>query len=384
MSKIYGTELGKHIKTRRLELDLSQNALAKLAGVSQGAISLYESGARQCSDKVRERITTVLGSEPPKTSRNRKKHTRRNRGPNLSRLTPPFSELGKFIRARRLKLGLSQTQLGKLVGVSQAEISRYEIGRSRLNEQTMKNLASALRCELNELCVLQEPTRAQKTMPKTELGKLIYTRREEFGLSLNDLAKRSGLSRNHVRRLEGKTCTHLRTKTAFVLAQTLKISNAELSRFVETREKPTDSKLGKVIREQRHELGLSTDDLAQRIGTTPQFINQVELGLCTLSQSEVVVERIAKALDLDFNKLNAMRPARKLRCKRVEGTLGAFLTFRRQELRMTQREVARRIGVSTSVLTNIETGLTCPNTAMLKKLGKVLDCEIPDNLLNQM
>ncbi|MEY0838736.1 helix-turn-helix domain-containing protein [Providencia alcalifaciens] len=37
-------------------------------------------------------------------------------------------EIGDFIRKTRLKNGLTGAQLGKLVGVSQQQISRYERG----------------------------------------------------------------------------------------------------------------------------------------------------------------------------------------------------------------------------------------------------------------
>ncbi|WP_272572700.1 helix-turn-helix domain-containing protein [Providencia sp. PROV258] len=42
-------------------------------------------------------------------------------------------EIGDFIRKTRLKNGLTGTQLGKLVGVSQQQISRYERGSNGLS-----------------------------------------------------------------------------------------------------------------------------------------------------------------------------------------------------------------------------------------------------------
>ncbi|WP_247605744.1 helix-turn-helix domain-containing protein, partial [Providencia rettgeri] len=42
-------------------------------------------------------------------------------------------EIGDFIRKTRLKNGLTGAQLGKLVGVSQQQISRYERGSNGLS-----------------------------------------------------------------------------------------------------------------------------------------------------------------------------------------------------------------------------------------------------------
>lgn len=38
------------------------------------------------------------------------------------------SEIGEFIRMIRIKKGLTGAELGKLIGVSQQQISRYERG----------------------------------------------------------------------------------------------------------------------------------------------------------------------------------------------------------------------------------------------------------------
>src|SRR3989344_4473939 len=91
-------------------------------------------------------------------------------------MTPSKTELGKFIRERRLELNMRQITLAKRAGLAQNLFSMYEIGtRKYLNEKQLIGLAKALHVEVEEL---------RKRMPvkpgselKTELGKLIRSRR---------------------------------------------------------------------------------------------------------------------------------------------------------------------------------------------------------------
>src|SRR3989338_822675 len=87
------------------------------------------------------------------------------------------SELGKFIRARRIKLGLSQIEAAKLGGIRQTEWSEKETGkRPRLSAKRVAVFSEVLRCEPSQLEALN-PEKKQ-TESKTELGKFIKARRE--------------------------------------------------------------------------------------------------------------------------------------------------------------------------------------------------------------
>jgi transcriptional regulator with XRE-family HTH domain len=58
------------------------------------------------------------------------------------------SEIGRIIREQRLKLGLSQQQLAKKVGVTWEMVSRYERGKSSALQKIFE-LAEALEVEVN-------------------------------------------------------------------------------------------------------------------------------------------------------------------------------------------------------------------------------------------
>jgi transcriptional regulator with XRE-family HTH domain len=65
---------------------------------------------------------------------------RSKRGP-----TPADTRFGQRIRARRLMLGMSQTELGTPLGVTFQQVQKYERGINRVSASTLEKLAETLR-----------------------------------------------------------------------------------------------------------------------------------------------------------------------------------------------------------------------------------------------
>lgn len=74
---------------------------------------------------------------------------------NLSNISPiggvdPIdAEVGKRIRYRRWFLGMTQVELGKLVGVQFQQIQKYEIAANRVSASRLWKLSKALDVEIN-------------------------------------------------------------------------------------------------------------------------------------------------------------------------------------------------------------------------------------------
>ena len=51
----------------------------------------------------------------------------------------------------RLRVGLTQVQLAEIVGVSQANVSAWELGQSDPSTDTVRKIAAALHCTTDEL-----------------------------------------------------------------------------------------------------------------------------------------------------------------------------------------------------------------------------------------
>lgn len=59
--------------------------------------------------------------------------------------------IGENIKKIRLEKGLSQKELGKILDVSQQMIGQYENPNSNLKPETIKKIAIALHCRIDEL-----------------------------------------------------------------------------------------------------------------------------------------------------------------------------------------------------------------------------------------
>jgi len=59
--------------------------------------------------------------------------------------------IGALIRARRLKKGIGQSQLGEALGVTGMAVQHYETGRSSLTVVKLVQIAEALGCKTKDL-----------------------------------------------------------------------------------------------------------------------------------------------------------------------------------------------------------------------------------------
>jgi len=101
--------LGDHIRKRRLDLGLSQGAVAAVLGAALSSVTGWE--INRCGPRLSlfPKITEFLGYSP------------------LSGQNHDES-FGGQLRARRRRLGISQKQLAGLLGVDQTTVSNWERG----------------------------------------------------------------------------------------------------------------------------------------------------------------------------------------------------------------------------------------------------------------
>jgi transcriptional regulator with XRE-family HTH domain len=121
----------------RRHLGLTQAEFAYLVGLDEGSVCRWESGSRQPSRWMETRVKAilaelerrVLGSTSAPSARLTfadRTRWRRRLPPDLTVGKP--KTFGEQIRERRLKLGLSQAELGAQFGVGRGTIRRWERG----------------------------------------------------------------------------------------------------------------------------------------------------------------------------------------------------------------------------------------------------------------
>lgn len=217
-------------------------------------------------------------------------------------MTPSETELGRFLRRCRLKLGLRQSQVAGLAGIKQNEYSNLETGKFKyLKSKQIEDLAKVLKCDQSEL----KAVAPLKDESKTELAKLIHSRREQLGLTLEDFAERMGVSLAYAKNyLEGR-CQTIGYSSLKSLAKVLKFKKAYLSKFLGYPGKQTKSVFGQLVRSGRKKRGISAVELSEELGVEREFISQIELGKYKPRWDNDIIKWLAEALDLDVSELQA-------------------------------------------------------------------------------
>lgn len=139
---------------------------------------------------------------------------------------------------------------------------------------------------------------------------------------------------------------------------------------------------------------MSVRALAKKLGVSPELVSKIELGERRFREDNKVIAKLCRVLQLETPGYEAppdpIPPVRGQNSRYRKGyrtplavALGEFAATRRQELRLSQMQVAKRADTSRTTVSDIERGAYLPGALMLKKLSRALECEIPAELIPQ-
>lgn len=218
-------------------------------------------------------------------------------------MTPAVTELGTYVRKRRLHLKLSQAELARRTGVTTPYISGIERGRTdRPSMQVLVLLASALQCDVAEL--KRRRSLRKSTVARTDLAQLISARRTQLHLDRDDLAAALGCSPSLVRSWENGNSKRIGYRWLSALERALVLDKADLMPFVGQARRTPSTVGARLIRERRIEMGLSMADLAILLGVTRQYISLMEQGKSKLKPGSRVVTKLVQVLRLDASAIH--------------------------------------------------------------------------------
>ncbi len=294
-------------------------------------------------------------------------------------LTRSRTKLGRFIRERRLALKLSQNDISvPECGLIQEVISLFEVGRrSLLSSEQLISLSVVLECDMEELRKLMKKNRVLK--PITKLSKIIFARRNELKLTLEQFAEKLDVSVSEARHLEVRAYKRLKHSKLQLIATALKLKPSVLSEFLAPEKKKARTELGKLLRSRRKELGLSLEMVADKTGITKQGINKIELGRCMMESIETM-KLLANALNFEISELEAVKLKRKFKKIVAPSRLGKFFSRKRSELNVSREGFGALAGMSACSILRIEMGRPV-KWKTVQKLAKALKCEIPPELI---
>ncbi|MGB9903684.1 MAG: helix-turn-helix domain-containing protein [Desulfotomaculales bacterium] len=198
-------------------------------------------------------------------------------------------------------------------------------------------------------------------------GRRLRELRRHRGFSLSEFARRTGFSASYLSAVE----RGLARPNAFFVsraADVLCVSPAYLESGSE------DVLDGDGVRQLRESRGLSIAELAEISGIPAETIRRVESGEFLPGEEEV--ERLSEALNYP------LEPPAKSSGELVYASLGRRIRRFRCRQGLSVSEIARRVGVSPGLISQIESGRTIPLLKTLESIARCLNVPLA-NLLTE-
>jgi|LGVF01.2.fsa_nt_gb transcriptional regulator with XRE-family HTH domain len=201
--------VGERIKKARKELGISQKILGELIGVSEVRIGQWERNYRKPKIDVLTKIAQALDVDVSV----------------LSDVSKKDDCVGEKIKKIRKEKGLTQKELGELLGVSDTMIGKWEGNNRKPKIDTLRKIANALQIDFTEL---MDNNQHEDLSEKTrDLTKKIRQLRVLKKLTQLELAEKAGVSLITIRRCE-KEKQNLTIDTLYKIANALEIDLSEL------------------------------------------------------------------------------------------------------------------------------------------------------------
>lgn len=197
------------------------------------------------------------------------------------------------------------------------------------------------------------------------VGEKIRQLREARGMSLEELADRLDVPPDCLQDIE----SGLRRLARDGLQEVSAIFGVPLSSLLEEEapagqgeeDRAVAVSVGRRLRELRESKGLTLAELGKRAGVSLAHISEIERGRSSASLK--TLEKLTSVLGVPVSQI--LRPS--------EGfSLGEKIRRLRRNLGMSQKELAKRIGLSHSMIGQIETGKVQPAVATLTRIAEAL------------
>ena len=184
--------------------------------------------------------------------------------------------LGEKIAEQRKKLGLSQEEMAKKIGVSRSALSLYEIDRREPDLETVKKIASLFGVTTDYLLGAEKGG-------NTMLGKRINELRRASGMTQEELGKKLGVIKQTISSWETDVAEPNHAAT-IAIAKLFGVTTDYLlgaeGDTMGTEEKINEitQRVGRNIRSIREQAGLSQDEFAEGFGVSAGAVGMWETG----------------------------------------------------------------------------------------------------------
>lgn len=189
------------------------------------------------------------------------------------------------------------------------------------------------------------------------IGEKLKKLREEKGMPLEELADRLDIAPDCMIEVEEGT----RRLSVATLSEVATILGVDASYFQDENGNKNENNVGARLRRLREQKGITLSELSRRSGVSLAHISEIERSRSTASLK--TLEKLAAVLEVTTSSL--------LRAGQ-EDTLGNRLKRLREKIGLTQKELAQQVGISHSLIGQIETDRIQPSLSTLSSLAEAL------------
>ncbi|MDN5347204.1 MAG: hypothetical protein PWP65_768 [Clostridia bacterium] len=199
-----------------------------------------------------------------------------------------MASIGEKLRQLREERGMALETLADMLDIAPECMVEVEQGKRRLSAATLTEVAGILGVDPSYFGVGGgEKQDEDKKGGRSSVGERLRRLREQKGITLSELSRRSGVSLAHISEIErGRSTASL--KTLDKLASVLGVTTSSLLRSV------NEDPLGSKLRRLREKIGLTQKELAEQVGISHSLIGQIETG--RIQPSISTLSSIAEAL----------------------------------------------------------------------------------------
>lgn len=216
------------------------------------------------------------------------------------------------------------------------------------------------------------------------VGEIIFNRRKELGLTLEEIGKATGVSKSTVKKWENGYIKKISYADIKLLAEVLEVPvsyfDVELcSPQIEEQPKGTIMTMGDRVKKLRTEKGMTQGELAEAIGTTKQNIYKYETGII----SNIPMDRIkaiAKHLNVSPNYLMGWAQIEEQPNGIMSTIDNIFLLLKKQK--KTQKDLTDYLGIEKSVSSQWKNGKSLSYMKYIDKIAEFLDTS-PSEILER-
>lgn len=262
---------GNIIKEFRKEICITQEELGKKLGVSKQTVSAWERGVSEVSNNTLVALTSLF----PVTMDYLLGMNRRN-------------HITNRLKALREENGMNQSELGKLLNVQGAAISKYESGEVPLTGETIVSLAEYFGVTTDYLLGVEGDTMSTEENTNEimqRVGRNIRSIREQAGLSQDEFAEGFSVKQPTVANWE----TGKRQPDLNMLIQIAHFGGTNLDDLVMKELTPPVPLYVQNMIYLRKKIGYSQSEMAMELGLQgPSSIDIVESGKRELPVSKLI------------------------------------------------------------------------------------------------